>query len=208
MARYTDVVCRICRREGDKLFLKGDRCYSDKCAIARRSYAPGQHGQGRKKSSEYGTQLREKQKAKRYYGLLEGQFYHYFELAEKMSGMTGENLLKVLESRLDNVVYRAGFAMSRPEARQLVSHAHFTVNGKKVNIPSYRVKAGDVVAIAEKSMSNEKFKAVLEANASRPALNWLSLDKAKGQVTVVNLPERSEIDLQVEEHLIVELYSK
>ena len=208
MARYTDAVCRICRREGDKLFLKGDRCYSDKCAIARRAYAPGQHGQGRKKSSEYGTQLREKQKAKRYYGLLEGQFYHYFELAEKMSGMTGENLLKVLESRLDNVVYRAGFAMSRPEARQLVSHAHFTVNGKKVNIPSYRVKAGDVVAIAEKSMSNEKFKAVLEANASRPALNWLSLDKAKGQVTVVNLPERSEIDLQVEEHLIVELYSK
>ena len=208
MARYTDAVCRICRREGDKLFLKGDRCYSDKCAIARRAYAPGQHGQGRKKSSEYGTQLREKQKAKRYYGLLEGQFYHYFELAEKMSGMTGENLLKVLESRLDNVVYRAGFAMSRPEARQLVSHAHFTVNGKKVNIPSYRVKAGDVVAIAEKSMSNEKFKAVLEANASRPALNWLSLDKAKGQVTIVNLPERSEIDLQVEEHLIVELYSK
>ena len=176
MARYTDAVCRICRREGDKLFLKGDRCYSDKCAIARRSYAPGQHGQGRKKSSEYGTQLREKQKAKRYYGLLEGQFYHYFELAEKMSGMTGENLLKVLESRLDNVVYRAGFAMSRPEARQLVSHAHFTVNGKKVNIPSYRVKPGDVVAITEKSMSNDKFKAVLEANASRPALNWLSLD--------------------------------
>ena len=208
MARYTDAVCRICRREGDKLFLKGDRCYSDKCAIARRAYAPGQHGQGRKKNSEYGTQLREKQKAKRYYGLLEGQFYHYFELAEKMSGMTGENLLKVLESRLDNVVYRAGFAMSRPEARQLVSHAHFTVNGKKVNIPSYRVKPGDVVAITEKSMSNEKFKAVLEANASRPALNWLSLDKAKGQVTIVNLPERSEIDLQVEEHLIVELYSK
>ena len=208
MARYTDAVCRICRREGDKLFLKGDRCYSDKCAIARRAYAPGQHGQGRKKSSEYGTQLREKQKAKRYYGLLEGQFYHYFELAEKMSGMTGENLLKVLESRLDNVVYRAGFAMSRPEARQLVSHAHFTVNGKKVNIPSYRVKPGDVVAITEKSMSNEKFKAVLEANASRPALNWLSVDRAKGQATVANLPERSEIDLQVEEHLIVELYSK
>ncbi len=208
MARYTDAVCRICRREGDKLFLKGDRCYSDKCAIARRSYAPGQHGQGRKKSSEYGTQLREKQKAKRYYGLLEGQFYHYFELAEKMSGVTGENLLKVLESRLDNVVYRAGFAMSRPEARQLVSHAHFTVNGKKVNIPSYRVKPGDVVAITEKSMGSDKFKAVLEANASRPALNWLSLDKAKGQVTVVSLPERSEIDLQVEEHLIVELYSK
>ena len=208
MARYRDAVCRICRREGDKLFLKGDRCYTDKCAIARRGYAPGQHGQGRKKMSEYGTQLREKQKAKRYYGLLENQFYHYFELASKMTGKTGENLLKVLESRLDNVVYRAGFAMSRPEARQLVSHGHFTVNGKAVNIPSYLVKAGDVVAIVEKSMSSDKIKGVLEANASRPALNWLSVDKNKAQATVVNLPERSEIDLQVEEQLIVELYSK
>ena len=208
MARYRDAVCRICRREGDKLFLKGDRCYTDKCAIARRGYAPGQHGQGRKKMSEYGTQLREKQKAKRYYGLLENQFYHYFELATKMAGKTGENLLKVLESRLDNVVYRAGFAMSRPEARQLVSHGHFTVNGKAVNIPSYLVKAGDVVAIVEKSMSSDKIKGVLEANASRPALNWLSVDKNKAQATVVNLPERSEIDLQVEEQLIVELYSK
>jgi len=208
MARYREAVCRICRREGDKLFLKGDRCYTDKCAIARRSYAPGQHGQGRKKMSEYGTQLREKQKAKRYYGLLENQFYHYFELATKMAGKTGENLLKVLESRLDNVVYRAGFAMSRPEARQLVSHGHFTVNGKAVNIPSYLVKAGDVVAIVEKSMSSDKIKGVLEANASRPALNWLSVDKNKAQATVVNLPERSEIDLQVEEQLIVELYSK
>ena len=208
MARYRDAVCRICRREGDKLFLKGDRCYTDKCAIARRGYAPGQHGQGRKKMSEYGTQLREKQKAKRYYGLLENQFYHYFELASKMTGKTGENLLKVLESRLDNVVYRAGFAMSRPEARQLVSHGHFTVNGKAVNIPSYQVKAGDVVAIVEKIMSSDKIKGVLEANASRPALNWLSVDKNKAQATVVNLPERSEIDLQVEEQLIVELYSK
>ena len=208
MARYREAVCRICRREGDKLFLKGDRCYTDKCAIARRSYAPGQHGQGRKKMSEYGTQRREKQKAKRYYGLLENQFYHYFELATKMAGKTGENLLKVLESRLDNVVYRAGFAMSRPEARQLVSHGHFTVNGKAVNIPSYLVKAGDVVAIVEKSMSSDKIKGVLEANASRPALNWLSVDKNKAQATVVNLPERSEIDLQVEEQLIVELYSK
>ena len=208
MARYREAVCRICRREGDKLFLKGDRCYTDKCAIARRGYAPGQHGQGRKKMSEYGTQLREKQKAKRYYGLLENQFYHYFELATKMTGKTGENLLKVLESRLDNVVYRAGFAMSRPEARQLVSHGHFTVNGKAVNIPSYLVKAGDVVAIVEKSMSSDKIKGVLEANASRPALNWLSVDKNKAQATVVNLPERGEIDLQVEEQLIVELYSK
>ena len=208
MARYRDAVCRICRREGDKLFLKGDRCYTDKCAIARRGYAPGQHGQGRKKMSEYGTQLREKQKAKRYYGLLENQFYHYFELATNMAGKTGENLLKVLESRLDNVVYRAGFAMSRPEARQLVSHGHFTVNGKAVNIPSYLVKAGDVVAIGEKSMSSDTIKGVLEANASRPALNWLSVDKNKAQATVVNLPERGEIDLQVEEQLIVELYSK
>ena len=208
MARYTDAVCRICRREGDKLFLKGDRCYTDKCAIARRSYAPGQHGQGRKKASEYATQLREKQKTKKYYGLLEKQFHHYFELAVDMPGMAGENLLKLLESRLDNVVYRAGFAMSRPEARQLVAHAHFTVNGKKVDIPSYLVKAGDVVAICEKSMDSEKIKGVLEANASRPALNWLSVDRAKGQATVVNLPERNEIDLQVAEHLIVELYSK
>jgi len=208
MARYTDAACRICRREGDKLFLKGDRCYSDKCAIARRTYAPGQHGQGRKKLSEYGQQLREKQKTKRYYGLLEKQFYHYFELAEKMPGMAGENLLKLLESRLDNVVYRAGFAMSRPEARQLVSHAHFTVNGKKVNIPSYLCKAGDVIAIKADSMSSEKFKLTLEANASRPALNWLSVDRTKGQANVVSLPDRSEIDLVVEENRIVELYSK
>ena len=208
MARYTDAVCRICRREGDKLFLKGDRCYTDKCAIARRGYAPGQHGQGRKKASEYASQLREKQKCKKYYGLLEKQFHHYFELATKMNGMPGENLLKLLETRLDNVVYRAGFAMSRPEARQLVSHAHFTVNGKKVNIPSYLVKAGDVIAIRESSMDSDKVKGVLEANASRPALNWLSVDRAKAQATVVSLPERSEIDLQVAEHLIVELYSK
>ena len=208
MARYTDAACRICRREGDKLFLKGDRCYSDKCAIARRTYAPGQHGQGRKKLSEYGQQMREKQKTKRYYGLLEKQFYHYFELAEKMPGMAGENLLKLLESRLDNVVYRAGFAMSRPEARQLVSHAHFTVNGKKVDIPSYLCKAGDVIAIKADSMSSEKFKLTLEANASRPALNWLSVDRTKGQANVVSLPDRSEIDLVVEENRIVELYSK
>ena len=209
MARYTGSVCRLCRREGCKLFLKGEKCYGSKCAIDVRHTVPGEHGQARqRKQSEYGMQLREKQKAKRYYGLLENQFYHYFELATKMTGKTGENLLKVLESRLDNVVYRAGFAMSRPEARQLVSHGHFTVNGKAVNIPSYLVKAGDVVAIVEKSMSSDKIKGVLEANASRPALNWLSVDKNKAQATVVNLPERSEIDLQVEEQLIVELYSK
>ena len=147
-------------------------------------------------------------KSRKYYGLLENQFAHYFELAEKMSGMAGENLLKLLESRLDNVVYRAGFAMSRPEARQLVSHAHFTVNGKKVNIPSYLCKPGDVIAIKESSMSSDKFKMVIEANASRPALNWLSVDRQKGVANIVNLPARDEIDLQVEEHLIVELYSK
>ncbi|ODU58068.1 MAG: 30S ribosomal protein S4 [Clostridium sp. SCN 57-10] len=208
MARYTDAVCRICRREGDKLFLKGDRCYTDKCAVQRRSYAPGQHGQGRKKLSEYGLQLREKQKAKRYYGLLENQFEHYFDLAAQKSGITGENLLQILESRLDNIAYRAGFGMSRPEARQLVTHAHFTVNGKKVNVPSYLCKPGDVIAIREKSMGSDKFKTVLEINASRPALNWLSVDRAKGTATVVNLPSRSEVDLQVQEHLIVELYSK
>ena len=209
MARYTGAACKLCRREGKKLFLKGERCYTNKCAVDRRSYAPGQHGQARnKKLSEYGMQLREKQKAKKYYGLLENQFAHYFELAEKMSGMAGENLLKLLESRLDNVVYRAGFAMSRPEARQLVSHAHFTVNGKKVNIPSYLCKPGDVIAIKESSMSSDKFKMVIEANASRPALNWLSVDRQKGVANIVNLPARDEIDLQVEEHLIVELYSK
>ena len=207
MARYRDAVCRICRREGDKLFLKGDRCYTDKCAIARRSYAPGQHGQGRKKMSEYGTQLREKQKAKRYYGLLENQFYHYFELASKMTGKTGENLLKVLESRLDNVVYRAGFAMSRPEARQLVTHGHFTVNGKAVNIPSYLVKVGDVVELKEGSRSLDKFKGSLEANASRVVPKWLELDK-NNVAKVVAEPAREDIDLPIEEHLIVELYSK
>ena len=208
MARYTEAVCKLCRREGQKLFLKGQRCYTDKCALNRRAYAPGQHGQGRKKTSEYGMQLRAKQVARRYYGVLEGQFRAYYEMATKMEGKTGENLLKILESRLDNVVYRAGFAMSRPEARQLVKHSHFTVNGKKVNIPSYLLKAGDVVAIREKSMSLDKFKAVIEANSSKPALNWLSVDRAKGTATVVNLPNRDEIDLPVQEHLIVELYSK
>ena len=209
MARYRDAVCRICRREGDKLFLKGDRCYTDKCAIARRSYAPGQHGQGRKKMSEYGTQLREKQKAKRYYGLLENQFYHYFELASKMTGKTGENLLKVLESRLDNVVYRAGFAMSRPEARQLVTHGHFTVNGKAVNIPSYLVKAGDVIEVAESSRSSEVFKRLVGQDAPMFLLPaWMEREKNTLKGTVTRLPAREDIDVPVEEHLIVELYSK
>ena len=208
MARYTDAVCRQCRREGQKLFLKGERCYSDKCAINRRSFAPGQHGKARKKLSEYGLQLREKQKARRYYGVLEGQFHHYFEMAERKAGITGENLLQILESRLDNVVYRLGFAMSRPEAHQLVVHGHFTVNGKKVNIPSYLVSAGDVIAVQQKSKQSEKFKVVAEANANRPVPAWLEVDRENQSGKVVALPSRDQIDLDIQETLIVELYSK
>ncbi len=209
MARYTGAVCRLCRREGQKLFLKGERCYTGKCAIDRRSYAPGQHGPARnKKASEYGKQLRTKQVARRYYGVLEGQFRHYFELASKMEGQAGENLLKLLESRLDNVVYRLGFAASRAEARQLVSHGHFTVNGRKVNIPSYLVKPGMVVAIKEGSRSLEKIKGIVEANSSRPVPQWLDLDRAKQEAKVLALANREDIDLPIEETLIVELYSK
>ena len=208
MARYTDAVCRLCRREGKKLFLKGERCYTDKCAVVRRAYAPGQHGQGRKKASEYGIQLRAKQQAKRYYGVLESQFRHYFELADRKQGVTGENLLRLLESRLDNVVYRLGFASSRPEARQLVTHRHFTVNGKRVNIPSFRVKPGDVIAVYDKSRNSDKFKMILAANGSRPAPKWLEVDRANFKATVLSLPNREDIDLDVEETLIVELYSK
>lgn len=206
MARYTGAVCRQCRREGQKLFLKGERCYSDKCAIARRDFAPGQHGQARKKSSEYGIQLRAKQKAKRYYGVLESQFAKYFEMATKKSGMAGENLLKILESRLDNVVYTAGFGMSRRRARQLVLHRHFTVNGQTVNIPSFLVKPGDVIEV--KGSACEKIKENVEKNASRPVPMWMSFDKDALKVVVNRLPERSEIELDVEEQLIVELYSK
>ncbi len=208
MARYTGAVCRQCRREGKKLFLKGERCYSDKCAIARRAYAPGQHGQGRKKSSEYGLQLRAKQMTKRYYGVLESQFRKYYGLAEKREGKTGEALLAILESRLDNTVYRLGWASSHAEARQLVSHGHFTVNGKRVNIPSYLTKPGEVIAICENSRSNEKFKAVMEANASRPVPNYLEAAKGAFEGKVVAIAQRDEIDLDVDETLIVELYSK
>ena len=206
MARYTGAVCRQCRREGQKLFLKGERCYSDKCALARRSFAPGQHGQARKKTSEYGVQMRAKQKARRYYGLLEGQFAKYFEMATKRSGMAGENLLKILESRLDNVVYRAGFGMSRRQARQLVLHRHFTVNGQRVNIPSYLLKPGDVVAVHGEAAG--KIKENVELNSARPVPMWLTFDADRLKATVNRLPERSEIDLDVEEQLIVELYSK
>lgn len=208
MARYTGAVCRQCRREGQKLFLKGERCYSDKCAIDRRNYAPGQHGQNRKKVSEYGLQLRAKQKAKRYYGVLESQFAKYYEMADRKAGMTGENLLRILESRLDNVVYRLGFASSRAEARQLVVHGHYTVNGKKVNIPSYLLKEGDVVSITEASRQSEKIKAVLEACGARPVPIWLELDRNTLEAKVTRLPNREDIDLDVEETLIVELYSK
>ncbi len=209
MARYTGAVCRLCRREGQKLFLKGDRCYTDKCALERRAYAPGMHGNARnKKMSEYGVQLREKQKARRYYGVLESQFADYFEMASKRKGMTGENLLAILESRLDNVVYRLGFAMSRAEARQLVRHGHFTINGKKVNIPSMLVNVGDVIELKDTSRSLDKFKGSLEANASRVIPKWLEMDKTHNTAKVVAVPAREDIDLPIEEHLIVELYSK
>ena len=209
MARYTGAVCKLCRREGQKLFLKGERCYTGKCAISRRAYAPGQHGQARnRKASEYGKQLRTKQFAKRYYGVLEGQFHHYFEMATKMQGVTGENLLALLESRLDNVVYRLGFASSRAEARQLVSQGHFTVNGRKVNIPSYLTKAGEVVAVKEGSRSLGKLKAIAEANSSRPVPKWLDLNRDAQEAKIVAFPAREDIDLPIEETLIVELYSK
>ena len=208
MARYTGAVCRLCRREGQKLFLKGSRCYGEKCAINKREYAPGQHGQSRKKLSEYGMQLREKQKAKRYYGVLESQFAHYFELANKKSGVTGDNLLQILESRLDNVVYRLGFALSRAEARQLVVHGHFLVNGRKVNIPSYLVKEGDVISLKEKSRSLPKVKAVLEQTEGKVVPKWLDLDTNTMQAKVVALAQRDDIDIEIEEHLIVELYSR
>ncbi len=208
MARYTGAVCRLCRREGQKLFLKGERCYSDKCSVGVRAYAPGQHGQGRKKSSEYGLQLRAKQTARRFYGVQENQFHHYFEIAERKQGITGDNLLKILESRLDNVVYRVGFASSRAEARQLVGHGHFEVNGKRVDIASYLLKAGDVVSICEKSRSLEKIKSVVEANSARPVPQWIDLDREALSAKVLSLPERDQIEAPVDEQLIVEFYSK
>jgi len=208
MARYTDAVCRLCRREGQKLHLKGDRCYTDKCALERRAYPPGMHGQGRAKVSEYGTQLREKQKAKRYYGVLESQFRGYFEIASRRKGKTGENLLSILETRLDNTVYRLGFAMSRAEARQLVLHKHFTVDGKSVNIPSFLVKPGMVIALKDSSRQLDKFKSSIEANASRKAPKWLDYDANNHVAKVLAVPVREDIDFPVEEQLIVELYSK
>lgn len=208
MARYTGASCRLCRRENLKMYLKGDRCYSDKCAIERRPYPPGQHGQGRIKFSEYGVQLREKQKVKRMYGLLEGQFRLFYKRAAAKKGKTGENLLQSLELRLDNVVFRMGFADTRAEARQLVRHAHFTVNGRKVNIPSYLVRAGDKIAVREKSRKIQRITEALEAVDRRGFPSWVSVDKDKFEGTVTALPNREELTLPIQEQLIVELYSK
>jgi len=210
MARYTGAVCKLCRREGKKLFLKGERCYTGKCSVERRAYAPGQHGQNqaRKKTSEYGLQLRAKQQARRYYGIQEGQFHKYFLMAERKKGVTGETMLQICESRLDNVVYLLGWASSRAEARQLTTHGHFKVNDGKVDIPSYLLKAGDTLSIKQKSKETDKFKAVLEINAGRPVPQWLDIDRDACVAKVANLPERDQIEVPVEEHLIVEFYSK
>ena len=208
MARYTDASCRLCRREGEKLFLKGERCYTNKCAISKRTYAPGQHGQQKKKMSEYGIQLREKQKARRFYGILESQFRKYFDMASSKKGITGENLLQILETRFDNTIYRLGLATSRPEARQLVRHSHFLVNGEKVNIPSYLLKVGDVITVKDRSKSSTKIKAIGEITGSKVVPKWLEFDAENLTGKIVALPAREDIDLPIREHLIVELYSK
>ena len=207
MARYTGPVCRLCRREGTKLFLKGDKCYTEKCPVARRPVPPGQHAQGRRKLSEYGVQLREKQKARRWYGVLEGQFRRYMDRAERKTGVTGTTLLQLLERRLDNVVYRMGLTTSRAEARQMIRHGHFRVNGRKVNIPSYQVRPGDVVEVKEASRNRAHFKEVREM-AARGVPEWLEVDREQLKGTVLRLPTREEIDVPVQEHLVVELYSR
>ena len=208
MARYTKSACRLCRRENLKLFLKGERCYTEKCAIERRNYAPGQHGQDRRKFSDYGAQLREKQKVKRLYGLLESQFRNTFKEADRQKGITGEVLLFLLERRLDNIVYRLGFANSRNEARQLVRHNHFSVNRSKVNIPSYLVKPGDVIEVREKSKKVVRIQEALEGVARRGVPQWLELDKEQMKGSVKSMPTREEITIPIQEKLIVELYSK
>jgi len=208
MARYTGPVCRLCRREGEKLFLKGDRCYTDKCAIERRSYPPGQHGQGRRKESEYGLHLREKQKLRRIYGVLERQFERYYERASRQKGITGENLLKLLEMRLDNIVYRMGVGASRTQARQLVLHGHIAVNGRKVDIPSYEVRPGDVVSVRENSRSLQVIKDNIEAAAGRTMPEWIDVNLEQMEGKILAVPTRDQIDLSVQEHLIVEYYSR
>ena len=209
MARYTDAVCRLCRREGMKLFLKGERCYTEKCAIEKRNFPPGQHGKSRKaKLAGYGLQLREKQKVKRIYGVLEDQFRRYFEAADRQKGITGALLLQMLERRLDNVVYRLGFATSRPQARQLVRHGHFLINGKKVDIPSYSLKQGDVVTVLGRSQKNPTIEHAMQEVKGRGIPDWLSFDAASISGRVVSVPTREQINLPVQEQLIVELYSK
>lgn len=208
MARYTGSVCRLCRCEGIKLYLKGDRCYSDKCAIERKNYPPGDHGQARRRVTEYGVQLREKQRARRIYGILERQFRHYFKIAERQKGITGENLLRLLERRLDNVVYRLGFAASRAEARQFVRHRHFAVNGKRVNIPSYLVRIGDVIAVVEKSRDSTRLAELAEAAAHKTPPPWLEVEIENMCGRVIGFPAREDIDVPIKGHLIVELYSR
>lgn len=208
MAKYTNAKCRLCRRAGCKLFLKGEKCYKSICPFEQRPVAPGQHGAGRHKVSEYGTQLAEKQKAKRIYGVLEKQFKDYFVEADRMKGVTGENMLSLLERRLDNVVYRLGFAPSRSTARQLVTHAHFTVNGKNVNIASYQLKAGDVISVKENKRNNKYFEAFKQTQKSTNVPKWLEFDAEKLEGKVIALPKREDIDMQIQEQMIVELYSK
>jgi len=208
MARYTGPRCRLCRREGVKLYLKGDRCYSPRCALDRRPYAPGQHGRGRRKVTEYALQIREKQKVRRIYGVLETQFRNYFAKAERQPGITGENLLRLLERRLDNVVYRLGLAASRSEARQLVRHGHFLVNGRKVNIPSYQVRVGDTITLREESRSIPRMQELMERAAEKAPPSWLVYEPEQATGRVIALPTRDQIDAPVKEHLIVELYSR
>ncbi|HJW70326.1 MAG TPA: 30S ribosomal protein S4 [Candidatus Binatia bacterium] len=208
MARYTGAVCRLCRREGLKLFLKGERCYTDKCAIERRNYPPGEHGQARPKFSEYSVQLREKQKLRRMYGVLEGQFRRYFQMADRAKGVTGETLLQLLERRLDNIVYRVGFATSRSEARQLVRHGHFRVNGKKVNVPSYLVRAGDMITVRERSQKVARIQGALELAQRRGVPDWLEVTPESFAGRVKALPVRSDLTMPINEKLVVELYSK
>lgn len=208
MARYTGPVCRLCRREGEKLFLKGDRCYTEKCAVDRRSYPPGQHGQGRHKVSEYGLHLREKQKVRRIYGVLERQFERYYDRASRQKGITGENLLQILEMRLDNIVYRMGFGASRNQARQLVLHEHFAVNGQKVDIPSYEVQEGDVISVRDKSRNLQVIKENIAAAEGRAVPEWLEVNLEQMEGKVVAVPTRDQLDYSVQEHLIVEYYSR
>lgn len=208
MARYLGSKCRLCRREGEKLFLKGEKCFGSKCAMENRPFPPGQHGQRRSRNSDYATQLREKQKLRRTYGVLEGQFRSYYKTADRVKGSTGENLLQLLETRLDNVVYRMGFGASRSEARQLVRHKAITLNGVKSNIPSIKVKAGDIIAINEKSKNQLRIKGSMDAAQTRGIVDWLDVDSSKLEGTFKNVPERSDLSADINEHLVVELYSK